>query len=167
MARAAIPDVVDVTRSVDRDYVIVARERQNEQTLVEQGIPRSVFEVAGMSPIHQLKLLTRRKDLVDNVDISEICDELQSKLIFKANEMEVAKSKPSGHERMRYILDKLPTKGPEAYPYFRHALKEAYPWLVKELDGTVITRKTMAQFCQSHDVDITTAKKGEMFSSWF
>lgn len=89
-----------------------------------------------MEQRHKDKLRTMRVSLVQNVDAEHLTDHLYAKNILVREDIEVIKSKVTSADKMRTLVDILPTRGPSTFNVFIEALRQhdnIYSWLIEQL----------------------------------
>jgi CASP2 and RIPK1 domain-containing adaptor len=81
------------------------------------------------------KLRRSRTFLVKDLDTKNILDALYSKNILSAEDVERINAQMTRADRVRLLLDILPTKGPKAFQGFIESLNDDFPWIVERLQG--------------------------------
>ena len=71
--------------------------------------------------------------LVKDLDTNGILDSLYESLIITQDDMERINAQPTRADRVRLLLDILPTKGPDAFRAFITSLEENFEHLITPL----------------------------------
>lgn len=79
------------------------------------------------------KLQTNRLSVLENLDVLEILDYLYQEKVLSDDDYERIKVKETKHDRCRFLLDMLPSKGPRAFGCFVKALEKDYSFLADQL----------------------------------
>ncbi len=119
--------------------------------LIFSDVPLDTFRTSSMHPIHQAKLRKNRRDLVRDLNATDITDHLMSKGIISSEEKDIILSPGIREQQNRKLLDTLPTKGPRAYVEFTDALDELSDWLVDALNSTIIGVEDMGFLTQQEN----------------
>ena len=98
-----------------------------------------------MEEADKLRLSKNFKYIVDNLRIKDVEDELYQNEVINSEDMQHIRAKVTEQDRVRYVLEILPYKGPLGYSNFRAALEEQYQHIGKKLDDTNVAALMGAQ----------------------
>ena len=80
---------------------------------------------------HRNNLRYCRQKIVEDLDVLDIIDNLIENEIVDDETQERIMSERTRRDRVRALLDSLPTRGPRAYKVFLAALETDYAWLAE------------------------------------
>ena len=80
---------------------------------------------------HRNNLRYCRQKIVEDLDVLDIIDNLIENEIVDDETQERIMSERTRRDRVRALLDTLPTRGPRAYKVFLGALERDYAWLAE------------------------------------
>ncbi len=121
------------------DLTVQMSELDNKLSLVNDGVPVSMFYKPGMDVIHEIKLRKNIECITKNVSFDDIVERLvQDDILQKAHVQKIT-NKPADRDRMFDLIFHY-LKGPKAYNSFRKALKGCYDYIVTALDTYVVVK---------------------------
>ena len=86
---------------------------------------------------HRNNLRYCRQKIVEDLDVLDIIDNLIENEILDDETQERIMSERTRRDRVRALLDTLPTRGPRAYKVFIGALERDYAWLAEVNAGII------------------------------
>ena len=89
-----------------------------------------------METTDQIRVRKNYKDIVKSLRIRDIQDNLHQNGVLNSEDMQHIEAKVTEEDRVRYVLEILPSRGKLAYSNFRAALEENYQSIGKKLDDT-------------------------------
>lgn len=111
------------------------------------------------------RLVRMRGEFLDNIEFDIVSPGLLQYQLLSMDDYDKIRYLSTNKEKVTAFVDILPSKGPDAFVKFLHALKEDYDWLADELKDIKInesdseeSQETRAQDTESYTSDDTSIR---------